>query len=288
MKKSFLTYIVLVFLGFSQLQSLGQEYIEDYAVENFDNTSFSESDSYKEYLKSDQEIVKFDEDKWQIMKRSIAEGVSEEQYEMIDSGGFVLQDADNPYKQSRKSFKRYWRDKNAHRVKRLPRKDKKREDNVNVPDMKIKSSPVLSNILMVIVIVGLAALIFYFFFNAPVVKNNKKISRDLGSVIPTEIPKTELELMLEGALKKENYREAIRVYFIFIIRGLIVKDWIDWEKEKTNFSYLMEMRDKPLSTEFESTVSVYEIVWYGKREITKEEYKLLEPRFKSLTKKLDQ
>jgi hypothetical protein len=107
-------------------------------------------------------------------------------------------------------------------------------------------------------------------------------------VIPTEIPKTELELMLEKALQKEDYREAIRVYFIFIIRGLIVKDWIEWEKEKTNFSYLTEMRDKPLSVEFESTVSVYEIVWYGKRELTKEEYKVLEPRFKDLTKKLDQ
>ena len=60
-----------------------------------------------------------------------------------------------------------------------------------------------------------------------------------------------------------------------------------WEKEKTNFSYLIEMRNKPYSEEFETTVSVYEIVWYGERILTKEEYLSLEPRFKNLVKNLD-
>jgi hypothetical protein len=269
------------------LQVVGQDYEETIETNSYNNALFSESDAHKKYLKSDQEIIEFDRDQWEIIKRSIVDGMSEELYELVDSGGYVLKDADNPYKKSRKSFKKYWKKKNAHRAKRLPKKETKRND-IDIPDIDIPTSPVLSNILIFVVVLGLAILIFFLFFNAPINKNNKKISHDLGNVIPTEIPKTELELMLEKALQKEDYREAIRVYFIFIIRGLIVKDWIEWEKEKTNFSYLMEMRDKPLSAEFESTVSVYEIVWYGKREITKEEYKTLEPRFKNLTKKLDQ
>lgn len=271
------------------LQSVGQDYDyeEDNDYNSYEDASFASSDDYQQYINSEQKLVEFDEDQWQIMKRSVAEGMSEEQYELVDSGGFVLHDADNPYKQTRKSYKRYWREKNKHKAKRLPQKEKEKEQ-PQESDLEIKSSPFLSNLLLIVVVVGLAILIFFLFFNAPVTKNDKKIAQDLGNVIPTEIPKTELELMLEKALQKENYREAIRVYFIFIIRGLIVKNWIEWEKEKTNFSYLVEMRDKPLSKEFEAAVSVYEIVWYGKREITKEEFNTLEPRFKNLTKKLDQ
>jgi hypothetical protein len=287
MKKQLLTYSLLILCAVLHVQGFGQDYIETIDDNSYGNSDFAQSDAHKKYLNSEQEITEFDEDQWQIIKRSIAEGMSEDYYELVDSGGYVLEDVDNPYKQSKKSYKKYWREKNAHRAKRLP-KEKQKKQNIDIPDVNIPSSPVLSNVLIVVVILGLAVLIFFLFFNAPVNQNNRKISQDLGSVIPTEIPKTELELMLEKALQKEDYREAIRVYFIFIIRGLIVKDWIEWEKEKTNFSYLMEMRDKPLSAEFESTVSVYEIVWYGKRELTKKEYKVLEPRFKDLTKKLDQ
>lgn len=285
MKKTVFTYSLLILCALLHVQGFSQDYRKTKEDNSYDNSDFAQSDAHQKYLNSEQEIVEFDEGQWQIIKRSIAEGMSEDYYELVDSGGTVLGDADSPYKQSRKSFKKHWRDKNSHRAKRLPKEDIKKKES---SEMKTPSSPVLSNILIVVVVLGLAGLIFFLFFNAPVNKNNRKITQDLGSVIPTEIPKTELELMLERAIKKEDYREAIRVYFIFIIRGLIVKDWIDWEKEKTNISYLTEMRNNPLNAEFESTVSVYEIVWYGQRELTKEEYKTLEPRFENLTKKLDQ
>lgn len=286
MKKNVHTYLSLLLFLFLHLQVTGQVFADEIIESNSNkNSPFSKSEAHREYLNSEQEIVELDEDQWQIIKRSIAEGMSEDYYEIVDSGGFVLDDNDNPYKQSSRSFKRHWRKKNAHRAKRLPKKEK---EEISGPEIRAPQSSTLSNFLIIIVVVGLAVLIFFLFFNRPVNEANKKITRDLGNIIPTEIPKTELELMLEKALQKEDYREAIRVYFIFIIRGLIEKNWIEWEKEKTNFSYLMEMRDKPLSAEFESTVSVYEIVWYGKRELIKEEYNSLEPRFKELTKKLGQ
>ncbi|MEN8929137.1 MAG: hypothetical protein ABF242_10665 [Flavobacteriales bacterium] len=280
-------YLLILLGTVHSVQSFGQEYIDSYEQEPYQNAAFSQSESHKSYLNSDQEVVEFDEDQWQIIKRSIAEGMTEDYYELSDSVGFVLEDSDNPYKQTRRSYRKHWRDKNAHRAKRLPQKEKE-QTRLNIPDVDLPQSKALSTLMIVVVVVALAVLIFFLFFNSPINNKNKKIRQDLGNVIPTEIPKTELELMLEQALERKDYREAIRVYFIFIIRGLIVKEWIEWEKEKTNFSYLMEMRDKPLSKEFESTVSVYEIVWYGKREITREEYEVLEPRFKSLTKKLDQ
>ena len=87
---------------------------------------------------------------------------------------------------------------------------------------------------------------------------------------------------MEKALANDDFRGAIRLYFIFIIKGLSEKEWIRWEKKKTNFSYLIEMRGKPQHESFSEAVSIYELVWYGNYSVKKEDFNSLEPRFKSL------
>ena len=87
-------------------------------------------------------------------------------------------------------------------------------------------------ILMAILIIGLIFLIYYLYINAP--KKGKKIEGtiELEDLNPVEIPLTELQRLLQEALANKNYRGAVRIYFIFIIRDLAQKNWIDWEKEK--------------------------------------------------------
>ncbi len=254
---------------------------------------FEDSDAHKNYLKEDYDLKKFDQNRWEEIRKGVSQGYASDDFEWYeDSEGQSqkLQDSDNPYTRSRREYREYRNTKKAERVKQLPKKEReayqeRQQRRRNSTDSGIFSG--FGTIIAILVILGFAALVFYLFFNTPIQLPSKKIPKDLESVIPTEIPKTELELLLEKALSKEDYREAIRIYFIFIIRGLIIKDWIVWEKEKTNFSYLIEMRNKPYSDEFEATVSVYEIVWYGERILTKEEYLSLEPRFKNLVKNLD-
>ena len=112
MKKRVFKYLVLIICVCLHLQVVGQDYEEIIETNSYNNALFSESDAHKKYLKSDQEIIEFDRDQWEIIKRSIVDGMSEELYELVDSGGYVLKDADNPYKKSRKSFKKYWKKKN--------------------------------------------------------------------------------------------------------------------------------------------------------------------------------
>ena len=125
------------------------------------------------------------------------------------------------------------------------------------------------------------------FFKNNTTSGKKKIKYDIENISATKIPKSELELLLEKSLTEKNYREAIRIYFVFTIKSLVEKNYIIWEKEKTNFSYLNEMRDNTSFKEFENIVTIYEIIWYGEREISKEEFKRIEPFFLNLLKKLD-
>ena len=102
-----------------------------------------------------------------------------------------------------------------------------------------------------------------------------------------ELPKSELELKLAAALKDNNFREAIRIYFIFIIKELREKNWINWERKKTNTLYLYEMRERSQYSIFSQSVMIFELIWYGKQEISKEDYSKLEPLFKKMLNEIE-
>ena len=109
---------------------------------------------------------------------------------------------------------------------------------------------------------------------------------ELEEMHPSEIPLSELERLLKEALAKGDYRGAIRIYFIFIIRDLSDKKWISWQKEKTNFHYLREMSGKNEFDDFNRSVSYFEIIWYGKREIDSAKFEQIRPSFTRFLDKL--
>jgi len=145
----------------------------------------------------------------------------------------------------------------------------------------------LQFILIGLLIALLGFLIYQLFMKTSLDGKGKKVQVILEELAPSEIPKTELELMLERALAEGNYREAVRIYFIFIIKDLSEKEWIRWEKKKTNMSYLIEMRSRSQYDLFNEAVSVFEFVWYGNYKIEKPDFQNLEPKFKSLLNSLN-
>lgn len=143
----------------------------------------------------------------------------------------------------------------------------------------------LGYVFLGIFIVLLAVLIFYLFVNNK--KDGKKIVQiNLDEQAPSEIPLSELQRLLQEALSKGDYRGAIRIYFIFIIRDLSQKNWIQWEKDKTNFQYLREMNGKSEYNLFNQSVGYFEIIWYGKREIDQPTFEKIKPEFTRLLDKL--
>lgn len=139
-------------------------------------------------------------------------------------------------------------------------------------------------VLGILLVVGLIAYGLYLYL-----KNRNPGDHQLNvdaEVSPNEISKTELEKALDQALNDENYRAAIRVYFLFMMKDLSEKGWIRWEQDKTNSRYLTEMRSRPEYKKFERCVFIYEVVWYGNRNISKSDFLSVEPEYKSLLSEL--
>ena len=148
---------------------------------------------------------------------------------------------------------------------------------------------ILGYILLIAFGVGLIFLIFYLFISAE--RKGSKVKTEIGiidieDVNPIEIPLTELQRLLQEAIARKDYRGAVRIYFMFIIRDLAEKRQIKWEKEKTNFHYLREMSGKNEFDDFNISVSYFEIIWYGKRELDADKFEQVKPNFTRFLDKL--
>lgn len=104
---------------------------------------------------------------------------------------------------------------------------------------------------------------------------------------PETISKTELELRLEEALRQENYKECVRIYFLFAMKELMSRRMVFWKKEKTNLHYIIEMQGKQGFDSFENIVSYYDIVWYGDYTINQNAYSSMQPKLESAYKNLE-
>ncbi|MFK8046236.1 MAG: hypothetical protein AB8B72_12135 [Crocinitomicaceae bacterium] len=160
--------------------------------------------------------------------------------------------------------------------------------NSNFEMPKLTLGPAGKIILYILLGLILAVLIYFLFISSSFKANGAKyVPLDLDETAPSDIPKTELERLLDEAIQAKDYRKAVRVYYLFILKDLSEKKWIQWEKQKTNMHYLLEMQSKTEAPAFEKVLTYFEFIWYGKREITESQFSSIQPSFLQLLKTLN-
>jgi len=141
--------------------------------------------------------------------------------------------------------------------------------------------------LLIFAIVLLALLIYFIF-----VKNKdtdtvvKKELNDHEDWDPTEVELNELTKKLSEAIERNDYRGCVRIYYTMILKELIEKQWIQWEKKKTNLHYLLELGGRKERGELEKSIRIFELVWYGDYTIQKNEYEQVAPQMSNFYQQL--
>jgi len=115
---------------------------------------------------------------------------------------------------------------------------------------------------------------------------NGSTSYDLEN-IEENLPESDLQRYLRLALEAEDYKAAIRIYYLAVIQSLSQKKHIKWQREKTNYEYLLEVSGKPLFHAFSNLTLTYEIVWYGDVPVSKSVFKSIEPSFSQVLKRIE-
>jgi hypothetical protein len=85
--------------------------------------------------------------------------------------------------------------------------------------------------------------------------------------IENNIYDTNFKALIADAEKENNYRLAIRYYYLWLLKTLSEAEVIDYDVEKTNSDYYLEIENKDTKEEFSYTSYLYNYIWYGEFDI---------------------
>ena len=100
------------------------------------------------------------------------------------------------------------------------------------------------------------------------------------------IRKKDINTLLKEAVEKENYRMAMRYYYLKLLKKLEENNIIKWEPQKTNFEYLLEIKQKEYVDKFRRFTLWYDYIWYGKYPLGSSEFSVISREFESFLKSL--
>ncbi|HEX5151427.1 MAG TPA: hypothetical protein VFW07_08255 [Parafilimonas sp.] len=92
--------------------------------------------------------------------------------------------------------------------------------------------------------------------------------------------------LIQNAEKGKDYRNAIRLMFLQTLKLLSDTNAIHYQPDYTNFDYLQQLKPSKYHNEFFDVMHGYEYVWYGKFDISTEQYTALKNKFLKLQHKI--
>ena len=78
-----------------------------------------------------------------------------------------------------------------------------------------------------------------------------------------DIHKINFNELIEDALLKKDFRRAVRLHFLKLLKELSDKNFITWKIDKTNNDYSIELSNSKYSEHFKELTHLYEYIWYG-------------------------
>jgi hypothetical protein len=102
------------------------------------------------------------------------------------------------------------------------------------------------------------------------------------------IEELDIDTYLRKAREEKNYKLAIRLYYLGLLKRLNATGFIFWRKDKTNLDYLNEVFSRDFHyNDIRKLTLAYEEVWYGERNLTDESFHNVTSRFESMFGKIN-
>ncbi|WP_166965007.1 ATP-grasp domain-containing protein [Yeosuana marina] len=102
-------------------------------------------------------------------------------------------------------------------------------------------------------------------------KQSKKLDNH-EEITADNIQNVDINALILDAESNNDYRLAIRYYYLLVLKTLSIKNHIKFEEDKTNAEYLNEINSKPFCTTFSYVSYLYNYIWYGKFPLNIEQY----------------
>lgn len=128
---------------------------------------------------------------------------------------------------------------------------------------------------------------FLFYLIRSVRPNNSEIHpiADLDKI--EDLGKLNLQRLLDEALKKQDYRLAVRIRYLEVLQKLNDRRDIIWKPYKTNRDYVTELLHRNYGRNFKRLSSRFDLIWYGQIQIDKMAYQEYSLAIDAFIKNLD-
>jgi hypothetical protein len=150
--------------------------------------------------------------------------------------------------------------------------------------------PALKIIFYSLVIAIILLLLFFILKNTALdlkLRRTQEQTNDLDKPVEN-IEEIDPLALLEKAKAEGNFRLAIRLYYLTILKNLNANGVIVWKKDKTNKEYLFELFLRNYyADEMKRITLSYEQVWYGEHILTAESFQKLLNHFEAMYQKLN-
>jgi len=171
----------------------------------------------------------------------------------------------------------------------VPEKSKKKETS-SAPYVPIGQRSWFQTLLWIVIIGGFAAAVAWFLKESRVKVFRKKDIGPSGSNdeedIGEDIFSINYQKKIDDAVKSENYRLAVRLGFLRLLRDMSKKNIINYKQDRTNFDYLLQLHSSPFYEQFFNVTRSYEYTWYGQFEINELAYHEIKKDFDHLEGRL--
>ena len=129
-----------------------------------------------------------------------------------------------------------------------------------------------------------AYLIFRFLIGSDLIslRKNKKFKKPQVINLEDEqiIKEADLDQLINDAIGQNDYRLAIRYFYLKSLKLLIDNNLIKWHADKTNHDYVNEIYNPMLRKVFNDLTGIYDYVWYGKYQPDKTGFDKIKQKFK--------
>lgn len=149
-----------------------------------------------------------------------------------------------------------------------------------------------AGIMLMVLLVGVVFSILYFMLGKENVfkpKSSKIKDLNLKSIeqIEENLEDHDVAYYLKQAVTGQQYRIAIRLHYLLIIKELSEKKLIKWKRDKTNKNYLIETSSYAFSASFKKSTNIFEKVWYGERNVDEHDFKVIQGQFTALNEEIN-
>ncbi len=163
---------------------------------------------------------------------------------------------------------------------------KKEVKEEKIRDIKPPSQWMNLTTFVVIVVIFLGILVWYLFKNNIISKTQTVIGEKREETPDENIFAINYQKEIEKAINAANYRFAIRLMFLRLLKNLSQKNIIQYKQEKTNFDYLSQLYSTGYYNDFFRLTRNYEYTWYGKFNVSPDAFGIIKKEFENFDRKL--